>query len=148
MKKAIQFDDTQARAFRKKVEVMAFRSQDAITFHKTWVEQEVRAGSWIIVSLTKEGNPTGDVYGCDAEVFADTHEPSDSSKPHIYRKKQIINAYQPGHAFSLDTVLSDGHVEVKGSSTDSEDAWVVKAPGGEAYTIENEEFRRTYFEVD
>ena len=148
MKKAIQFDDTQARAFRKKVEVMAFQSQDAITFHKTWGEQEVRAGSWIIVSLTKEGNPTGDVYGCDAEVFADTYEPSDSSKPHIYRKKQIINAYQPGHAFCLDTVLSDGHVEVKGSSTDSEDAWVVKAPGGEAYIIENKEFRRTYVEVD
>ena len=148
MGEIITFDDAKSKKYRKKILVLAYQSDDKITFHKPWGDQNIRAEGWIIVPLSDSGNPTGDVYGCDAEVFADTYEPSDSSKPHIYRKKQIINAYQPGHAFSLDTVLSDGHVEVKGSSTDSEDAWVVKAPGGEAYIIENEEFRRTYVEVD
>ncbi len=67
-------------------------------------------------------------------------------RPARYRKKETVRAYQPGDAFEIDTVLPDGHIEVKGSKSDSYDAWVVRAPSGEIYPIEAAEFKRTYIE--
>ncbi len=147
MKKNIQFDDTRARTYRKRLEVLAFRSDDPIRFSKPWGEQAVREGGWVIVPLTESGEAIQDVYGCDADVFAATYEPSPSLRPNRYRKTETIRAYQPGDAFTVDTVLEDGHVEVEGAGTDSYDAWVVHATSGEVYPIENDEFMRTYVEV-
>lgn len=147
MMQKIQFDDSRARSYRKRLEVLAFRSQDSFRFVKSWGEQNMRGGGWIIVPLTDTGEPTQDIYGCDAEVFAATYEPSPSLRPNRYRKKETVRAYQPGDAFEVDTVLEDGHVEVAGSRTDSYDAWIVRAPNGEVYPIEDAEFRRTYVEV-
>lgn len=147
MAKKIQFNDARARIYRKRLEVLAFRSDDPIHFHKSWGEQEVRGKGWVIVPLTEAGEVTTDLYGCDAAVFAKTYEPSPSLRPNRYRKKETVKAYQPGDAFEIDTVLPDGHVEVKGSHTDLHDAWIVKAPGGEIYPVEDKEFRRIYVEV-
>lgn len=147
MRRKIGFNDTRARTYQKVVEVLAFQSDDPVLFDKSWGKQEVRANGWIIVSLTETGEPTNDLYGCDAEVFAKTYEPSPSLRPNRYRKKEQVRAYQPGDPFEIDTVLPDGHVEVKGSGADSYDAWIVKAPGGEIYPVEDEAFRRTYREV-
>lgn len=147
MAQKVQFNDSRARSYRKRLEVLAFRSNDPICFHKSWGKQDVRGDGWVIVPLCETGEATQDVYGCDAGVFAATYEPSPSLRPNRYRKKETVRAYQPGHAFEIDTVLPDGHVEVTGSRSDSYDAWIVRAPSGEIYPIEGTEFKRTYVEV-
>lgn len=147
MAKKIQFDDSRARSYRKRLEVLAFRSDDPICFRKSWGEQDVRGDGWVIVPLSDTGEASHDIYGIDAEVFAATYEPSPSLRPNRYRKKETVRAYQPGDAFEVDTVLQDGHVEVVGSRTDSYDAWIVRAPSGEIYPIEDAEFRRAYVEI-
>jgi len=147
MTQKIQFDNNRARSYRKRLEVLAFRSNDPIYFHKSWGKQEVRKNGWVIVPLSEIGEATQDIYGCDAEVFSATYEPSASLRPNYYRKTETIRAYQPGNAFEIDTVLPDGHIEVVGSRTDSFDAWIVCAPSGETYPVEDSEFRRTYIEV-
>ncbi len=147
MPQRIKFDDTRARTYRKRVEILAFQSNDPICFRKSWGEQEVRHNAWVIVPLTEEGDATADIYGCDAEVFSKTYKPSPSLRPNRYRKKETIRAYQPGSPFEIDTLLQDGHVEVKRSQAHAYDAWIVKAPGGETYLIDDIEFKRTYVEV-
>lgn len=143
---AIQFDDSKAKTYRKKLEVLAFRSDDAIDFHKPWGDQSLRAGGWVIVPLSESGEATRDIYGCDADAFASSYEPSPSLRPNCFRKRETIRAYQPGQPFEVDTVLADGHVEVEQASTESHDAWIVRAKSGEVYPIENAEFQRTYVE--
>lgn len=59
----------------------------------------------------------------------------------------MVSAYQTGDAFEIDMILLGGHVEVKESRTGSYDAWVIRAPSGGIYPIENEKFRRTYEEI-
>lgn len=148
MKRKIQFEEDRARKYRKCIDVLAYQSDDPIRFLKSWGTQELRANGWVIVSLSDEGEPTGDIYGCDAAVFSDTYEPSPSNKQGRYRKKGLIQAYQPGFPFIVDTVLSDGHLEVDGAQTDADDAWIVKGPGGEVYIIDNDIFQRTYVDVE
>ena len=147
MSEPIVFDDTQARTFRKRVEVLAFRSGDAFQFDKDWGNQEVRSGGWVIVPLSDEDEPLSDIYGCDSDVFSRTYEASPSQRPYRYRKKEFVRAYQPGRPFTVSTVLSDGHVEVKKSTADAFDSWIVQAASGEVYPIDDAEFRRTYTEV-
>jgi hypothetical protein len=143
----IEFDNARARGYRKRVEVLAFQCKDPMLFMKSWGKQTLRDGSWVIVPVGEDGAATDDVYGCDPEVFTATYERSPSLRPNRYRKKETIRAYQPGTVFEVDTVLPDGHVEVRGSSIDSYDAWVVRGPRGEVYPIEDAEFRRTYVEI-
>lgn len=147
MTQKIKFDEDRARTYRKRVEVLAFQSDTPILFRKSWGDQEVRADAWVIVPLSEDGEVTEDIYGCDGDVFEKTYEPSPSLRPNRYRKKETVRAYQPGHPFQVDTVLEDGHAEVNGARTESNDAWIVCAPGGEAYPIEDAEFQRTYVEV-
>ncbi len=147
MTRAIQFDDSRARTYRKRLEALAFRSDDPILFRKPWGEQDLRAKGWVIVPLADTGGTTGDIYGCDEEVFARTYEPSPSLRRNRYRKKETVRAYQPGDAFQIDTVLPDGHLEVAAARTESYDAWVVRSPTGELYPVEDAEFRRTYVPV-
>ena len=147
MKQKIQFEDARARSYQKHLDVLAFQSDDPIQFMKAWGIQKLRAGGWVVVPLSPDGAPTGDIYGVDEEVFADTYEPSKTRDVGRYRKTGTIRAYQPGVPFSVDTVLADGHLEVDGAQTGSEDAWIVKAPGGEVYIIENHIFQDSYEEV-
>ena len=147
MSPAIEFDDSRARTYRKRLEVLAFSSRDAILFRKPWGDQDLRADGWVIVPLSDAGEPTGDIYGCDREAFARTYERSPSLRPNQYRKKETVRAYQPGEAFRVQTVLPDGHREVAASETRSNDAWIVRAITGEVYAIENAEFQRTYVPV-
>ncbi len=121
MKKNIQFDDSRARTYRKRLEVLAFRSNDPFLFQKSWGEQNIRTGGWVIVPLTDTGIPTQDIYGCDEEVFGSTYESSPSLRPNQYRKIATVRAYQPGDEFEIDTVLSDGHLEVDSSKSKSYD---------------------------
>lgn len=147
MTRKIQFDDSRASTYRKRLEVLAFRSDDPICFSKSWGKQDVRKNGWVIVPLSDTGEATNDIYGCDADVFAATYEASPSLRPNRYRKTETVRAYQPGDPFEIDTVLSDGHVEVPKSQTFSWKAWIVRAPGGEIYPVEDAEFRRTYVEA-
>lgn len=147
MARKLQFDDSRARTYRKRVEVLAFKSDDPILFDKTWGKQDLRAGGWVIVPLTESGETTQDVYGCDADAFATTYESSPSLRPNRFRKKETIRAYQPGTPFEVETVLPDGHTEVKESRGDSYDTWVVQGRGREIYPVEDTEFKRMYVEV-
>ena len=148
MRKKIQFDESQAKRYRKRLHVLAFKTNDPIVFHKSWGEQKLRSEGWVIVSLTEEGVATGDVYGCDADVFAETYEPASDENPYLYRKSELIKAYQPGYPFEVDTILSDGYVEVSGAHTDADNAWIVQAPSKEVYIIQNDNFLPMYEEVD
>jgi len=145
--KKIEFEDRRARTYRKKAEVLAFQSEAVFSFAKSWGEQKVRAGGWVVVPVNASGEASTDVYGCDADVFATTYEPSPSLRPNRYRKTETIRAYQPGRPFQIDTTLADGHVEVEKSSSDSYTTWLARNPGGETYTIEDDSFRETYVEV-
>jgi hypothetical protein len=146
-RRSLQFDESRARTYRKRVEVLAFRSDDSILFRKPFGELDLRANGWVIVALADSGEATGDIYGCDADIFARTYESSPSLRPNRYRKKETVRAYQPGDAFQIDTVLPDGHKEVASAGTDSFDAWVVRSPTGEMYPVEDAEFRRTYTQI-
>ncbi len=143
----LDFDDARARTYRKRAEVMAFRSGDAVTYHKSWGEQAMRPGSWVIVPLDEGGRPHDDVYGCDTRAFSTTYAPSPSGKPHHYVKTATVRAYQPGHAFAVCTVLTDDdggeHVETD-RNTGGPTHWVVQNPGGEVYTVADEVFSDTY----
>ena len=148
MRKKIQFDESLSKTYRKRLNVLAFKTNDPVVFYKSWGEQKLRSDGWVIVSLSEKGVATGDLYGCDEAVFAETYEPVSEENPHLYRKSELIHAYQPGHAFEVDTILADGHVEVQGGYTDAEDAWIVQAPGKEAYIIQNDTFQGMYVEVE
>jgi hypothetical protein len=141
------FDERRARKYRKRAEILAFRADAAFVFRKAWGEQSVRAGGWVIVPLTDGGEATEDLYGCDADVFEATYEASPSLRPNRYRKKETVLAYQPGEAFELDTVLADGHTEVKNARSGAWDDWIVRAPGGEVYPVDAATFKSTYVNV-
>ncbi len=147
MPRPLEFNDTRARTYRKRLEVLAFRSDDAIVFRKPWGEQNLRGKGWVIVPLTDTGEATSDIYGVDADVFARTYEPSLSLRPNHYRKKETVRAYQPGDDFEIDTILPDGHVEVAAARALSYDAWIVRSSSGEVYPVEDAEFRRTYVQI-
>ena len=143
----IRFNDARARTYRKRTEVLAYRSDDAFRFTKSWGDQVVRPGSWVIVPLSDDGTPSQDIYGCDADVFAETYEPSGSLRPHRFRKKETVRAYKPGQPFAVKTVLADDHVEVESAASEGFEGWVVRAPGGETYPVDDETFTRTYVEA-
>jgi len=93
-----------ARLYRKKTLVYAFRSVDAVTCHKNWGTCEGKAGDWVIINDPK-GIPSGeDVYVCAHEVFIKTYEPVGPSEPHVYRKTGQIWAAHMGKAFSVVTL--------------------------------------------
>ena len=137
----VSFDATRARRFRKRAEILAFRSDDAITYHKSWGTQEVPANSWVAIPLDQSGAPTGNVYGIDGEVFASTYVPA-ADKPHVYRKTATVEAYQPGHAFVVRTEVGD-RVETQ-AATGGPSTWLLRNPGGEVYPVEDDIFRRDY----
>jgi hypothetical protein len=145
--KKTAFDDSFARTYRKRAEVLAFRTDAPFRFSKSWGEQQLRAGGWVLVPIAEDGSASEDVYGCDEQVFAATYEPSPSLRPHRYRKTETVRAYQPRHPFEIDTVLPDDHVEVENARCESPDGWIVRAVGGEIYPVENDTFTRTYVEV-
>ncbi len=61
MRKKIEFDNSRARAYRKRMEVLAFRSDDPILFRKSWGEQNLRKDGWVIVPLTETRETTQDI---------------------------------------------------------------------------------------
>ena len=104
MAQKIKFDDKRARTYRKRIEVLAFKSDAAMIFEKSWGKQEIRQEGWVIVPLLNSGEASQDVYGCDKSIFETTYESSPSLRPNQYRKKETIRAYQPGFPFEIKTV--------------------------------------------
>lgn len=148
----IEFEPHRARSYRKRSEILAFESKDAITYHKSWGRQDLPEGAWVAVALDNDGNPTGEVYGIDADAFRETYQPSTSGIPNRYMKTATIEAYQPGHEFFVRTELEDqfspGKKKIEvAQSAGSSTAMLVRNPGGEIYPIEEETFLRTYVEV-
>jgi hypothetical protein len=93
----IRFTDSRARSYHKRLEVLAFRTNDPICFRKSWGEQTLRGGGWVIVPLNDSGEATQDIYGCDEEIFAATYEPSPSLRPNRYRKTETNGCRRPHH---------------------------------------------------
>jgi hypothetical protein len=137
----IEFELERSAHYRKAVEVLAFRSRDSFTFRKSWGVQILPPGSWIVVP-ERAGVPTGDVYGCNPEVFSKTYREASSGRANAFEKHSAVRAYQPGIAFAVRTVVGSV-VEVDlelGTSSD----WLVRNPGGELYVVTDETFRVTY----
>lgn len=144
MTKKIEFDDSRASSFRKRCDVLAFRSDDPFVFLKPWGTQKNERNAWVIVPLDENGDVTGGLFGCAASEFERTYKQCEPIGANRYKKTVTVRAYQPGFTFEVDTVLSNGWMEVSGSRALRPDAWVVRAPGGEIYPVENEEFVRCY----
>ncbi|CAL74579.1 hypothetical protein BRADO0648 [Bradyrhizobium sp. ORS 278] len=133
-----------AKRYRKVSRVLAFRSDDAFSFQKPWGVQQLPEGSWIIIPLSN-GQPTGDIYGCNREAFVETYGTVDGDQPNMYEKHAIISAYQVGRPFLLRTIVA-GYAETDpaiGGPTD----WLVQNPGGEIYAVADIVFRATYREL-
>ena len=152
MTERIEFEPHRAKRYRKRSEILAFESKDAITYHKSWGQQDLPEGGWVAIALDNGGQPTTEVYGIDADAFAETYAPSLTGEPHRFMKTATIEAYCPGHEYVVTTELKDAaspgqtKVEVKenrGSAT----SMLARNPGGEIYTIERDEFDRMYIEV-
>ena len=139
--KLLDFEIERSATYRKVGEVLAFRSESSFSFEKTWGEQRLPAGSWIVIPL-QNGAPGADVYGCQADVFLETYCESSSGRPHAYQKIAKVRAYQPGHAFFVQTTVRGG-VEVERNSGGATD-WLVRNPGGELYPIAHTVFVVTY----
>mmetsp|Transcript_10145 Transcript_10145/g.16629 ORF Transcript_10145/g.16629 Transcript_10145/m.16629 type:complete len:187 (-) Transcript_10145:339-899(-) len=102
--KPTRLNASNARRFRKRTLVYAFRSLDAVTCHKIWGTSEGQAGDWIIINDPK-GVPSGeDVYTCAHEVFLKTYEPASSTLPHVYRKTGHIWAAKMMKPFTVVTL--------------------------------------------
>ncbi len=148
----VEFDPRRARRYRKRSEILAFRSVDAVTYHKSWGRQDLPPGGWVAVALDADGVPRGEVYGIDEDAFDETYAPSLTGQPHRFMKTATIEAYQVGHDFIVSTILDDKtnpgqkKIEVETSKA-SATAMLVRNPGGEIYPIELEEFERMYVEV-
>jgi hypothetical protein len=141
----IEFDASRAARYVKVTEVMAFRSDDGFIFLKSWGQQQLLPGGWILIPL-RDGMPTGDLYGCLSEEFASTYEPSHSGAAHTYRKCVQIEAYHPGTPFAVRTVVRE-HVETDPAIGGAED-WVVRQPGGEVHPVADAIFRSSYRRID
>jgi hypothetical protein len=139
----LQFQVSRARRYRKTGQVLAFRSDDAFAFRNARGEiQDLPPGAWVIVPLDGEGRSTGNIYGCDPEIFVATYRPACSGQPNTYEKYAPIHAYQPGEPFAVQTNVR-GRIEIElaiGGPTD----WIVQNPDKEVYIISNAIFRATY----
>ena len=67
-----EFASDRARRYRKQREVLAFRSDCAITFDKSWGVQHIRAGGFVLIPLSADGKPAGEIYGIDGDEHART----------------------------------------------------------------------------
>jgi hypothetical protein len=137
----VEFDRSFARAYRKTSRVLAFRSDHAFVFHKSWGVQHLPEGSWVIIPLM-DGRPTGDVYGCRPEAFVTTYRPASADQPHAYEKHAVVHAYQPGKPFAVRTTVA-GDVETDPATGGATD-WLVQNPLGEIYAVNDVVFRATY----
>eukprot|EP00741_Cyanophora_paradoxa_P022919 tig00021525_g22139.t1 len=108
--KPTTLSESNARRYRKKVLVYAFRSTDAITCHKSWGESAGKKGDWVIVNCKNvdSDNPDGeDVYTCDHQVFLKTYELVEG-RPHVYRKTGHIWASKMTKEFAVVTMEGIG----------------------------------------
>lgn len=124
--------------------VLAYRSEHPFTFCKPWGIQDMPAGSWLIVPLNS-GAPSGDIYGCHPDAFAETYRELPSVGPNAFEKHAVVQAWQPGIPFSVVTEIA-GRVEaaVIGTITD----WVLMNPGTELYVVSEVVFNASYRLID
>ncbi len=115
--------------YRKRIVILAFRSTDGATYHKSWGDQRCQPGHWVVVG------PDGDVYGCDAIVFHETYEPVDGNS-HAYRKRAIVDAQQLAVNTTIQTLEGEAHGRVGD--------WLVTNPTGETYVVPQKVFMETY----
>mmetsp|Transcript_4623 Transcript_4623/g.8855 ORF Transcript_4623/g.8855 Transcript_4623/m.8855 type:complete len:762 (+) Transcript_4623:30-2315(+) len=91
-----------AKRYRKKQTVFAYKSKDPVIIRKDWGKTVGKPGSWIILS------GEDDVYPCDPEVFAATYEPAGDVKCNEYRKVGFIVAKRLEESFAI---VSGGSTE-------------------------------------
>lgn len=86
-----------AKLYRKKTLVYAFRSKDRFTFHKSWGRSVSNYDDYVVIG------PRGDAYTCAADRFKTTYVQA-GSEPHVYRKKTRIFARKMDADFLLQTL--------------------------------------------
>eukprot|EP00455_Lapot_gusevi_P055727 TRINITY_DN9101_c0_g2_i1.p1 TRINITY_DN9101_c0_g2~~TRINITY_DN9101_c0_g2_i1.p1 ORF type:complete len:218 (-),score=86.10 TRINITY_DN9101_c0_g2_i1:67-720(-) len=119
-----------AKLYRKKILVYAFRSSDPVTVFKSWGTGESKPGDWVIVG------PGDDVYTCDAKIFMSTYRP-EPNKPFVYRKIGKIWARKMEHAFLVETLEGMEHGEAN-------DYLAQNPVDGEQWPIDAATFDKTY----
>jgi serine/threonine protein kinase len=121
-----------ARLYRKRHFVHAFRCKDEVTVFKSWGTGVSKKGDWVIVG------PDDDVYTCDAAVFAATYEPvRESNEPHTFRKVGRVLARQMPRAFLVQTLEGTEHGEAG-------DYLAQNPAAGEQWPIARDVFERMY----
>jgi len=116
-----------AKLYRKKTTVFAFKSKDAVIVYKTWGTGEGKKGDWVIVG------PGDDVYTCDAAIFQKTYSLVDPQVPHLYRKTGSIYAKQMDRDFLVETL--------EGMEYGTKGDWIAQNPvDGEQWPIAADTF--------
>jgi len=92
--------------YRKRINVLAFRTDDKVTFEKSWggnkeaggvtevVDNKGGPGDWVIAGKD------GDLYVISEKIFTETYE-RHGAQPHTYRKRNRVLARRITEPFSL-----------------------------------------------
>jgi len=119
-----------AKLYRKKTLVYAFKSKDRFVFYKTWGKSTSMPNDYVIIG------PGGDAYTCAADRFEATYELA-GRQPHVYRKITKILAKCMEQEFLLETL--EGLEKGKAGS------YLAQNPAGkEQWPIFKETFEETY----
>mmetsp|Transcript_22763 Transcript_22763/g.33945 ORF Transcript_22763/g.33945 Transcript_22763/m.33945 type:complete len:828 (-) Transcript_22763:218-2701(-) len=86
-----------AKLYRKKTLVYAFRSKDRFVFYKSWGKSTSALNDYVLIG------PGGDAYTCAADRFEATYELAGRA-PHVYRKTSKILAKRMEQEFLLETL--------------------------------------------
>jgi serine/threonine protein kinase len=94
---------TNARLYKKKATVYAFRSKDVVIVHKPWGIGESKKGDIVVVG------PNDDVYTCDYEIFRKTYAPVTTGERNVYKKHQRVWARRCSRDFLMETLEGMEH---------------------------------------
>jgi hypothetical protein len=128
-----------AGTYRKKLTVQAYLSQDGVTYHKSWGNQEMKGPHMVMVGPSPDEG--FDVYGCEIGRFHDMYE---SLGDNEYIKTETVEAVKMEESFNLATVV-DGQIEVQASGVAGD--YAVQQPGGELQVIKEDEFENMFEDV-
>lgn len=143
-------EDTDAEylPYRKKALVYAFKTNDAVTFDKSWgISRTRNPGDYIVVMMGESSDGTHDSYAVGIKEFESSYVPV-KGRANLYRKGGVVFAQKMTENFEVvvrDIIDVDGIEKgeptiVKGVEGD----YIVRPVGGSVYVIKAENFDTLY----
>lgn len=120
-----------AREYRKKILVHAFKSDSPVSVHKSWGLSQGVAGDWVVIG------GESDAYVVPNELFCATYESIPNGAAHTFRKKGTVLATEAARAFSIRT----GTTEIV---TCAAGDFLVQDEKFNQYFVPGDSFRKTY----